>query len=167
MGRLKLATPVYAIILWEFWILAGAKLAEPIQSTIALFVGNTGGDEPELPFKFQYMWLLWARSECACVFMMWVSAWEACSECWWKEKKIAMKEANLLFISPHSVGQSSPPAVMHCKSDWLVRYWEIVHLNRLHSPKWWNYCTLVFDSIIAHQVSVWSSRSNKKTCRSL
>lgn len=46
-------------------------------------------------------------------------------------------------------GVTLPLTVMHCKSDWLVWYWEIVHLNCLLLPKWWNYCTLVFESIIA------------------
>lgn len=46
-------------------------------------------------------------------------------------------------------GAKLPLTVMHSKSDWLVCYWDIVRLNGLHSPKWWNYCTLVFESIIA------------------
>lgn len=63
------------------------KVSRTYTVTIAAFVGNTGWDEPEWPFKFQYMWLLWARSEWACVFMRWVSAQDACSEYWWKVKK--------------------------------------------------------------------------------
>lgn len=46
-------------------------------------------------------------------------------------------------------GVKLPLAVMHSKSDWLVCYWDIVHLNVPLLPKWWNYRTLVCESIIA------------------
>lgn len=79
----------------------------------------------------------------------------------------AMKE-NLcaIYIRPHTSLQSSH-AVMHCKSDWLVWYWEIAPFNRLRSPKWWNYCLLVFESIRTDLVSSFypSWKGNTPHCK--
>lgn len=74
------------------------------------------------PLKLQFGALIWIST---CTHEGWWLHWTHAVNT--DAKRTGAMKENLcaIYIGPHSSLQSSR-AVMHCKNDWLVRYWEIV-----------------------------------------
>lgn len=87
-------------------------------------------------------WRLIWMSMCVCAVVG-----RTCGEYWWKLKKEPWRKP-ICYLYQTALHEL-PLTVMHCKRDWFEWYREIVRLNCLLLPYWWNYCTLVFESIMA------------------